>query len=105
MATDISRFIYVALTGQIGSLPDVAVGASPPKALSSTPIPCKVVIVTALHGNSTSLIRCADIGKVGAGQGTELGPGESVALAVNDVADVGIYGANATDKVSVTYLW
>jgi hypothetical protein len=102
MSTDISRFWNVPLTGQFGTIPDVEVSAG---VLSGTPIPCKVAIVTALHGNSNSFIRVGVAGNTKAGYGTELAGGETVALAVNNLNAVGLYGAIGTDKVSCTYLW
>ena len=99
----IQQFMYVPLAGIPGSIPDVTAGATGTR-LSATTVPCKVVVVGSLHGNTQgAYIRVADHGNAKAGQGTELAPGESCAFAVNDLMDLDVYG-NGSDKVSVVYL-
>ena len=93
------------LKGTMQSLADVTLTATtaPGTALSATSIPCKAVIVEALHGNA-GLVRVADKTNVSQSRGDELGPGETIVIPVTDVSTLGGVSTNGTDKVGVDYL-
>jgi len=97
LSADITKFAF-GLIGVDGTLPDVT--ATGP----ATPLPsleCHSAVIQAMHGN-IGYVRVGD-SNTGAARGYELFQGEPIAITVNNLNEVYIYG-NGTDKVAVLYI-
>lgn len=85
---------------QYATLADVTATGSAAR-ITASPTACIQVVVKALRANTTN-VRVGD-SSITTSRGYQLGPGEAVALAIDDVRDVYIIAESGSPVVSVLY--